>query len=326
MQIFLARNNVQAGPYTLDQLNGMLVSGEVHLDDLMWHEGMQQWQRLGDVTGNQKHYYPSHGDHSNSSIPDNNTAQPSSPASSTSGSRISVDQLYGKPSSVSETDTPKESATSAKGRPISLGKAKSKSVLTASKRTASGSSQIVLAPIMSRILALAINGILYLLSVLPLLLALSKLDIDMEKFQNFNDFNAAYEYTVGLMQSIPDATIMTSQVMMFALFAVQLLLIITRGQSLGKMMTGIRVVDQTTHRVPPLGRLLGLRTLLLLLIYNIIFSLTSFLGFAVIAVHYFLASKSAENIGLHDKLAKTLVVKAGDDQLKPRNKKTKLTK
>ena len=29
MQIFLARNNVQAGPYNLDQLNIMLASGEV---------------------------------------------------------------------------------------------------------------------------------------------------------------------------------------------------------------------------------------------------------------------------------------------------------
>ena len=48
MQIFLARNNVQAGPYTLDQLNIMLTSGEVVLDDLMWHEGLANWQRLGD--------------------------------------------------------------------------------------------------------------------------------------------------------------------------------------------------------------------------------------------------------------------------------------
>lgn len=35
MQIFLARNNVQAGPYTLDQLNIMLTSREVSLDDLI---------------------------------------------------------------------------------------------------------------------------------------------------------------------------------------------------------------------------------------------------------------------------------------------------
>ena len=46
MQIFLARNNVQAGPYTLEQLNIMLASGEVLLDDLIWHEGLDQWVEL----------------------------------------------------------------------------------------------------------------------------------------------------------------------------------------------------------------------------------------------------------------------------------------
>ena len=58
MQIFLARNNVQAGPYTLDQLNIMLTSGEVVLDDLIWHEGLDQWQRVGNLTNNQPYYRP----------------------------------------------------------------------------------------------------------------------------------------------------------------------------------------------------------------------------------------------------------------------------
>ena len=322
MQIFLARNNVQAGPYTLDQLNSMLLSGEVLLDDLMWHEGMSNWQRLGDVTGNQTRYTP------NTTATSHTAAHTTSTSADSADGRVSVDKLYGK----SDTSRPAatEDKSDAKSRPISLGKSKpktqSKSALSTSETIISGNPPVVLAPIMSRILALAINGLLYLLSVLPLLLALSKLNIDMEKFQNFNDFDAAYEYTVSLMQSIPDATIMASQLMMFGLFAVQLLLIVTRGQSLGKMMTGIRVVDHTTHQIPPLGRLLGLRTLLLLLIYNLVFSVTSYLGFAVIAAHYFLVAKSPENVGWHDKIAKTLVVKAADDQLKKSNKKTKLTK
>ena len=58
MQIFLARNNVQAGPYNLEQLNIMLASGEVLLDDLMWHEGLDQWQRVGNLTNNQTVYRP----------------------------------------------------------------------------------------------------------------------------------------------------------------------------------------------------------------------------------------------------------------------------
>ena len=53
MQIYLARNNQQAGPYTLEQLNAMLASNEVLLTDLMWHDGMDKWQSVGQMTGNQ---------------------------------------------------------------------------------------------------------------------------------------------------------------------------------------------------------------------------------------------------------------------------------
>ena len=46
MKIYLARNQVQAGPYTLEELNTMLASGEVRLDDLIWHSPMTTWQRF----------------------------------------------------------------------------------------------------------------------------------------------------------------------------------------------------------------------------------------------------------------------------------------
>ncbi|EGE09936.1 RDD family protein, partial [Moraxella catarrhalis 46P47B1] len=58
MKIYLARNQVQAGPYTLEELNTMLASGEVRLDDLIWHSPMTTWQRLGDLTQNQSYYQP----------------------------------------------------------------------------------------------------------------------------------------------------------------------------------------------------------------------------------------------------------------------------
>ena len=87
MQIFLARNNVQAGPYTLEQLNQMLTTEDVSLDDLIWHEGMSQWQRLGDVTSNRSHYTPAGTSelisNSTPSVP-NDTASPSS----ASGDRV----------------------------------------------------------------------------------------------------------------------------------------------------------------------------------------------------------------------------------------------
>lgn len=58
MQIYLARNNQQAGPYSLDQLNQMLASQQVLLTDLIWHQGMNEWQTVASVTQGQLHYAP----------------------------------------------------------------------------------------------------------------------------------------------------------------------------------------------------------------------------------------------------------------------------
>ena len=316
MQIFLARNNVQAGPYNLEQLNIMLASGEVLLDDLIWHEGLDQWQRLGNVTNNQTVYRPTHSGspETNDSIINNVTVFPEDTNFTTKDDKsVSLDRLYGKPERSKNVKA--DMTTNRHHTPhnnVSLNK-------TALKKTVADNDKVignvVLAPIMSRILATALNGLLYVLAILPLVMALTKMDVDYTKFQNIQDMDAAYQYSMSLMESIPSSTLMMSQVMVFGLFALQLLFIIMRGQSLGKLITGIRVVDQTTHRLPSFIKLVGTRTLLLFIIYNLLFSFTSFLGFVIIAIHYYMASKSPENIGWHDKLAKTLVVKADSSQL-----------
>jgi len=320
MQIFLARNNVQAGPYNLEQLNIMLASGEVLLDDLMWHEGLEQWQRVGTLTNNQTVYRPTNvsSPEVNDSIINNVTVFPEDKASNVQdGKSVSLDRLYGKP------ERPKDTGNNAKAdmttnrhqtphNNVSLNK-------SAINKTASGKDKVVgnvvLAPIMSRVLATALNGLLYLLAFFPLVMELTKMDVDYTKFQNIQDMDAAYQYSMTLMESLPSSTLMMSQVMVFGLFALQLVFIALRGQSLGKLITGIRVVDQTTHRLPSFTKLIGMRTLLLFIIYNLLFSFTSFLGFVIVAIHYYMASKSPENIGWHDKLAKTLVVKADSSQL-----------
>lgn len=321
MQIFLARNNVQAGPYTLDQLNIMLASGEVVLDDLMWHEGLDQWQRVGNLTNNQTYYRPApivSADH-NDSIINNVTIFPEDSASSTSkdDKAVSLDRLYGKPERPAENakNTKLDMTTNRQYTPnknVSLNKSGTVKAASPKDKVVGN---VVLAPIMSRVLATALNGLLYILAILPLVMALTKMDVDYTKFQNIQDMDAAYQYSMTLMESIPSSTLMMSQVMVFGLFALQLVFITLRGQSLGKLITGIRVVDQSTHRLPSFSKLIGMRTLLLFIIYNLLFSFTSFLGFVVIIVHYYMASKSPENIGWHDKLAKTLVVKADNSQL-----------
>jgi hypothetical protein len=58
MQIYLARNNQQAGPYTLEQLNQMLANQQVLLTDLAWHQGMTEWKPLGELTNGQLFYRP----------------------------------------------------------------------------------------------------------------------------------------------------------------------------------------------------------------------------------------------------------------------------
>ncbi len=321
MQIFLARNNVQAGPYTLDQLNIMLASGEVVLDDLMWHEGLDQWQRVGNLTNNQTYYRPAPivSADDNDSIINNVTIFPEDSASSTSkdDKAVSLDRLYGKPERPADNakNTKLDMTTNRQYTPnknVSLNKSAAVKAASPKDKVVGN---VVLAPIMSRVLATALNGLLYILAILPLVMALTKMDVDYTKFQNIQDMDAAYQYSMTLMESIPSSTLMMSQVMVFGLFALQLVFITLRGQSLGKLITGIRVVDQSTHRLPSFSKLIGMRTLLLFIIYNLLFSFTSFLGFVVIIVHYYMASKSPENIGWHDKLAKTLVVKADNSQL-----------
>lgn len=336
MQIFLARNNVQAGPYQLDQLNIMLRSGEVVLDDLVWHEGLDKWQRLGDLTHNQLSYHPTMttssssgtlvNDSDDDSIINNVTIFPedddkaiarSNAKGGLDGKKLSIDRLYGKPEGSKTTKADMTSNRQHSPSNVSLNKSAPKATLSQDRVVGN----VVLAPIMSRLLATAINGLAYTLAILPLVLALTKLDIDYNKFQDFQNMDAAYQYSMTLIESIPSGTLMISQVMVFGLFALQLLFIMLRGQSLGKLITGIRVVDQTTHKLPSFLKLVGMRTILLVIIYNLLFSFTSFLGLIVVAIHYYMAAKSPRNIGWHDKLAKTLVVRADDSQL---NKKAKV--
>ncbi|MGO1283301.1 MAG: RDD family protein [Psychrobacter sp.] len=313
MQIFLARNNVQAGPYSLDQLNIMLASGEVLLDDLMWHEGLDQWQRVGNLTNNQTVYRPatiSRPD-TNDSIINNVTVFPEDKASDGEDRQsVSLDRLYGKPERPKVTDKDANMTTNRHHTPhhnVSLNKTASSKNISAQDKVLGN---VVLAPIMSRVLATALDWLLLIMSFLPLMLAINKLDGIPTDLQNMDEM---VKYSLSVAESIPHATQLISNAMVFGLIALQLLFIILRGQSLGKLITGIRVVDQTTHRLPSFVKLVVIRTLVLALIY--IPLSTSFIVFIPLAIHYYMASKSPQNIGWHDKLASTLVVKAESNQL-----------
>lgn len=317
MQIFLARNNVQAGPYNLEQLNIMLASGEVLLDDLIWHEGLDQWQRLGNVTNNQTVYRPTHSGspETNDSIINNVTVFPEDTNFTTKDDKsVSLDRLYGKPERSKNVKA--DMTTNRHQTPhnnVSLNK-------TALKKTVADNDKVigdvVLAPIMSRVLATAIDWLLLIMAFLPLMLAMRNLGDIPTSFQSID---AALQYSATLSERIPKATQLMSNVMVFGLIALQLLFIILRGQSLGKIITGIRVVDQTHHRLPSFLRLVIIRTFLLSLIYVPLCTTWPIL-LLPLTIHYYMASKNPKNIGWHDKLAKTLVVKADSSQLVKKSK------
>ena len=49
MQIYLNQNEQQVGPFTVEEIQKMLVSGSVARTDYGWHEGLAEWQHLSDI-------------------------------------------------------------------------------------------------------------------------------------------------------------------------------------------------------------------------------------------------------------------------------------
>lgn len=286
MKIYLARNNVQAGPYNIDELNTMLSSGEVLLDDLIWHSGMTSWQRLGDVTHNQYFYQP-------------NMTQPTSqqrgfgdnvdffPPNSQE-QRVSVDELYGRQSSQPQT--------------ISITKMVAQPTLE-------------FASIKARFGAFVINVGLYILAILPLIMAFTQV-IDVSEINQFTSYGDLQAYAQTLANKISKTTVLMSNIMLFALLSIQLLLIILRGQSFGKMVMGIRILDQNTHKLPPFGTLVFMRTIALVLLYFLGMSILSGLpAVLMLSANYIIGNKDKQKQGWHDKMTKTIVAKAHSSQL-----------
>lgn len=272
MQIYLARNNVQAGPYTLEQLNNMLASGEVILDDLMWHEGMENWQRVGNMTGESWFYQP-HGA-TNSQTPPQN----------------SIDRLYGRSTSIdSSVNTISDRL---KKTPVNQ---------LSSKQAAQ---QNELASVWSRIIAVLIDQVLAVLCLVPIL---SAINFDIVSLSEKAGNPAAINELVATIPS--HLSIMTS-LMILGLFAVQIIMLIKRGQSIGKLATGVRILDYESKQIPNITNLILIRTIVTNLAYNLPY-VGQFFALADLLVMIF----NQEHRSIHDKLAKTYVVKADPSQI-----------
>jgi hypothetical protein len=46
MELYLHQNGEQVGPYTEDHISSMLASGELSRNDIVWHEGLTDWQAI----------------------------------------------------------------------------------------------------------------------------------------------------------------------------------------------------------------------------------------------------------------------------------------
>src|SRR6476646_4200612 len=51
MQIYIAKNGSQTGPFTEEQTRGMVSAGSHSPDDLAWIEGAADWQPLHSILG-----------------------------------------------------------------------------------------------------------------------------------------------------------------------------------------------------------------------------------------------------------------------------------
>lgn len=280
MQIYLARNQVQAGPYTLEQLNTMLASGEVDLNDLMWHEGMAQWQRVGDLTHESLHYNPN-----------------AAPSAATSSKRVTVAELYGKkePTQPTQPEPTQSSPFKMSNKPAGFGN---------KGQALAKEGPFELATISSRVLAVITDQVLALLCMVPLL---SGLNFDMDKLST-----AAQDPAVlaKLAESVPTHLALMSAGLLVALFFVQIFMLIKRGQTIGKLITGVRILDVDSKKLPSVTNIVLMRTVLTNLAYNI-----PTIGQVILIVDFVMMIANKRRRSLHDKVAKTIVVKADPAQL-----------
>lgn len=263
MQIYLARNNQQAGPYTVEQINQMLASQQVLLTDLAWHQGMAEWKALGELTQGKLEYQPT-GYVPSAPFP--TQTQTSETSSATPAHTIQVNKKQG---------------------------------LTE------------LAPFYARFLAKLID-VLFWLPITYILTAFFS-EAQQAKFIALNeqllnlvmsknpDEKLMMAIQSEIVSSIPMNAIMSAAAYIVIMLSVQAYLLHKNGQSIGKRLLGIQIVDYASESNPGVVRAFVLRSLVFIppSIYTLpLFSIVDYL---------FTLGKKRQT--LHDKLAKTKVIK-----------------
>ena len=246
MQIYLARNNQQAGPYSLEQVNQMLASQQVFLTDLVWQEGMTEWKTLGEVTQGKLVYEPINTPIFNPPLP------------------------------------------------------------TESKPLKSDKETAVLASVFSRTLAKILDLSLWL----PIA-AIPSFFFNKSQYEELFDIqkqlqaaeiasNKAVELQQQLMKLIPPEAWAMMFSYLIIMLMIQAFLIAKSGQSVGKKITKIQIVDAETQTQVDTIRGFWLRSILFIVL-NLLF-----MPFITILDYALAFNKNRQT--LHDKLAKTKVI------------------
>ena len=227
MQIYLARNNEQAGPYSLEQLNNMLANQQVLLTDLVWHQGMQHWKPLGELTHGQVFYNP----HGTAKRP-----QPKLPTFAT---------------------------------------------------------------IMQRTLAKVLDLLLWLpIFAMPSFFMTSEAKQQLLALQSKT---ITADMQAQVMSLVSPQAWQAMAIYALVMLAIQAILLSKTGQSIGKRLVGIQIVDANNYEPVSLTRIFLLR--------SIVFVILNMLFFPIITIIDYVFALSAKKQALHDKLATTIVIK-----------------
>ena len=253
MQIYLARNNQQAGPYTLEQLNQMLTSQQVLLTDLVWHEGMTEWKALGELTQGKLVYQP-----------------------------IGYNPAPPEPTPFENQD-------------VHQVKIEKKATLNNE-----------LASIPTRVLAKVIDLLLWLpAAAIPSFFLkaeqFNELSEIQQKMQATDSPNQAVQLQQQLFSLIPMEAWQAMFVYILIMLGIQAFMLAKSGQSIGKKLTKIKIVDAETDEKVSLMRAFTLRSFIFIILNML------FMPIITIIDHIFALSEKRQT--LHDKLAKTKVVK-----------------
>lgn len=257
MQIYLARNNEQAGPYTLEQVNAMLSNKQIVLTDLAWHEGMPNWLPLGQLTGGKMVYNPNQ----------QKVGPTPAPFKAVAASTVDTEIL----------------ANGATLAPVGL-------------RLAAALIDYIL---LNLAIGIAFFSTLSIESITKLNAVFST---EIELLAKSSKADSAQTLKT-IMSNIPEATLAAVGFTVLILTLIQVWLIASRGQTIGKILMKIKIVDELSGEKSTFFRSVILRSVLVKYIgYNIVGSLLFFVDLV------FLFTK--KNRTLHDRLAKTLVINA----------------